>query len=236
MRSGGGQSQWCAHIWLWGPVASASVGVMMVTGAHVVGRPRKAAKVKTNNGSLLKLMSIEVVMLSNHFILCFLFPFLSVFLNIRVFSNELVFSSRGQSIVASASASVLSINIQGWFPLGLTGLISLLSKELSIVFSSTTVQKHLLRCSDFFVAQLSLPYMTTGKPSFVLVINSFRGKICCICLQSRSLWTVIPPAMWLLLVLCSSFLCLAISIRLAQLCKSVGSEPEAGLSYGAPKG
>ena len=63
--SGGGQSQWCARIWLWGPVAGASVGELMVAGAQVVGRPRKAAKAKTNNGSLLKLMSIELVMLSN---------------------------------------------------------------------------------------------------------------------------------------------------------------------------
>ena len=63
--SGGGQSQWCAHTWLWGPVAGASVGEMMVTGAQVVGRPRKAAKTETNTGSLLKLMSIELVMLSS---------------------------------------------------------------------------------------------------------------------------------------------------------------------------
>ena len=55
----------------------------------------------------------------------------------------------GQSI--GASASVLSIDIQGWFPLGLTGLISLLSKGLSRVFSSTTIQKH-----QFFRAQPSL--------------------------------------------------------------------------------
>ena len=51
-------------------------------------------------------------------------------------------SSGGQSIGASASASVLPKNIQGWFPLGLTGLISLQSNELSRVFSHTTVQKH----------------------------------------------------------------------------------------------
>ena len=51
-----------------------------------------------------------------------------------------LFLSGGQSI--GASASVLPINIQGWFPLGLTGLISLLSKRLLRVFSSTTVQKH----------------------------------------------------------------------------------------------
>ena len=59
--------------------------------------------------------------------------------------------SGGQSIRASASASVLPMNIQDWFALGLTGLISLLSKGLSRVFSNTTVQKH-----QFLGAQLSL--------------------------------------------------------------------------------
>ena len=61
------------------------------------------------------------------------------------------FASGGQSIRVSASASVLLMNIQDWFPLGLTGLISLQSKGLSRVFSSTTVQKH-----QFFGVQLSL--------------------------------------------------------------------------------
>ena len=60
------------------------------------------------------------------------------------FQMSQFFTSGGQSIGASASASVLPVNIQGWFPLGLTGLISLLSKGLSRVFSNTTVQKHLL--------------------------------------------------------------------------------------------
>ena len=55
-----------------------------------------------------------------------------------------LFASGGQSIGASASASVLLMNIQGWFSLGLTGLISLHSQGLSRVFSSTTVQKHQL--------------------------------------------------------------------------------------------
>ena len=62
-----------------------------------------------------------------------------------------LFSSGGQSIGVSASASVLPMNIQGWFPLGLTGWISLQSKRLSRVFSNTTVQRH-----KFFSAQLSL--------------------------------------------------------------------------------
>ena len=58
------------------------------------------------------------------------------------FPMSQIFTSAGQSIGGSASASVLPMNIQGWFPLGLTGLISLLSKGLSRVFSSTTVQTH----------------------------------------------------------------------------------------------
>ena len=73
---------------------------------------------------LLKLMSIESVMASNHLILCcslLLLP--SVFLSIRIFSNESALHISGQSIGASASSSVFPMNIQGWFPLGLTGLI-----------------------------------------------------------------------------------------------------------------
>ena len=57
--------------------------------------------------------------------------------SIRVFSSESALASGGQSIGASASASVLPMNIQGWFPLGLTGFISLLSKGLSRVFSTS---------------------------------------------------------------------------------------------------
>ena len=80
------------------------------------------------------------------------------------FSMSQIFPSDGQSIGASASASVLPMNIQGWFPLGLAGLVSLLAKELSRVFSSTTVWKHqFFWHSAFFAVQLSHPYMTTGK-------------------------------------------------------------------------
>ena len=67
------------------------------------------------------------------------------------FLRSQFFASGGQDIGAYASASVLPMNIQVWFPLGLNGLISLLSKGLSRVFSNTTVQKH-----QFFSAQLSL--------------------------------------------------------------------------------
>ena len=88
----------------------------------------------------------------NHLIFChplLLLP--SIFPSIRAFSNELALTSGGQSIGASVSASVLPMNIQGWLPLGLTSLISLQSKGLSRVFSSTTIWKH-----QFFSAQLSL--------------------------------------------------------------------------------
>ena len=61
-----------------------------------------------------------------------------------------LFASGGQSTGASASASVLPMNIQGWFPLWLTGLISLLSKELLRVFSSTTVWQHQFFSTQFF--------------------------------------------------------------------------------------
>ena len=70
-----------------------------------------------------------------------------------------VFASGGQSIGASDSASVLSMYIQDWFPLELSGLISLLSKGLTRVFSSTTDQRN----QFFFMLQLSHSYMTTGK-------------------------------------------------------------------------
>ena len=104
----------------------------------------------TNSQSLLKRMSFESVMPSNHLILCrpLLLP-PSIFLSIRVISNESVLHISWPTY--SASASPLTINIQDWFPLEVTGLISLQWKGLSRVFSNTTVQKH-----QFFSAHLSL--------------------------------------------------------------------------------
>ena len=80
------------------------------------------------------------------------------------FPMSQLFTSGGQNIGVSASASVLPMNIQGWFPLGWTGLVSLQSKGLSTVFSNTTVQKHQsFRNSAFFITQFAHPYRTTGK-------------------------------------------------------------------------
>ena len=136
----------------------------------------------TNSRSLLKLMSIESVLPSNHLILCH--PLLlppSIFPSIRVFSNESVLHSGGQSIRALASTSILPRNIQDWFLLGLTGLISLWSREVSRVFSNTTVQKaSILWCSAFFMVQLAHPYMTTGK-NIALTRWTFVGKVMSLC-------------------------------------------------------
>ena len=97
-------------------------------------------------------MSIESVMPSNHLILChplLLLP--SVFPSIRVFSGVTTLCIMWPKYWSfSASASVFPVNIQGWFPLGLTGLI-LPSKGLSRIFSSTSFWKH-----QFFSAQPSL--------------------------------------------------------------------------------
>ena len=93
--------------------------------------------------SLLKFISTDLVMPSNHLNLCHLLLFLpSIFPSIRVFPMNWLFTSGGQSIGASVSAAVLPMNIQGWFALGWTGFISLLSRGLSRVFSSTTFWKH----------------------------------------------------------------------------------------------
>ena len=105
----------------------------------------------TNTRSLLKLMSIKSVMPSNHLILCH--PLLlppSIFPSIRVFFNESVIHIRWPKYWSFSFTSILPKNIQDWFPFGLTGLISLLSKELSRIFSNTTVQKY-----QFFGTQLS---------------------------------------------------------------------------------
>ena len=99
---------------------------------------RQASLSITNSWSSLRLTSIESVMPSSHLILCrplLLLP--SIFPSIRVCSNESVLHIRWQS--TGASASVLPMNIQDWFPLGWTGWISLHSKGLSKVFSNTTV-------------------------------------------------------------------------------------------------
>ena len=119
----------------------------------------------TNSQSLFKLMSTELVMPSNHS--SSVVPFsshLQSFPASGSFQMSPFFMSGDQSIGVSASTSVLPMNIQDWFPLGLTGWISLQSKGLS----KSLLQHHsskasILWCLAFFIVQLSHPYMTTGK-------------------------------------------------------------------------
>ena len=109
------------------------------------------------------------------------------------FPESQLFESGGQSFGASASAIVLPMNIQDWFPLGLTSWISLQSKGLSRVFSNTTVQKH-----QFFSAQPSLwsnshmsnSYMTTGKPVSLTVLC----LVDLLCPTLNDPWTVVLQA------------------------------------------
>ena len=103
----------------------------------------------TNSWSLLKLMSIKLVMSSKHLILCHPLPPL-IFPSIRVFSNESVLHIRRPKYWSFSFSISPSSEYLDWFPLGVTGLI-LQSKGLSRVFSNTTVQKH-----QFFSAQPSL--------------------------------------------------------------------------------
>ena len=124
--------QWLSCVWLFMPSWTAA---------------RLASLSITNSWSLLKLMSIESVMptvgdadpLSSPSP-----PTLNLSQPSGSFPMSQFFALGGQSFGVSASASVLPMNIQDWFPLGLTGFISLQSKGLSRVFSSTTVQNHQL--------------------------------------------------------------------------------------------
>ena len=126
----------------------------------------------------LKLISIDLVMPSNHLILCH--PFSSCLQSFPAsgsFPLSRLFTSCGQSIGDSASASNLPMNIQGWFPVGWTGLISLQSKGLSRVFSSTTVPKHhFFSAQPFLLSSSHIRNMTTGK-TIALTIGIFVGKV-----------------------------------------------------------
>ena len=127
---------WIPELWNLQDTNVYVVFVQLLSRVRLFVTPLTAARqapLSTVSWSLLKFMSIESVILSNHLILCCLFLLLlpSVLLSIRVFFNKLL--------------------IQDWFMLGLTGLISLQWKELLRVFFRTTIQKH-----QFFGAQPSL--------------------------------------------------------------------------------
>ena len=149
----------------WNRVSSYVVVVQLQNCVRHFATPRTAAcqapPSSTVSWSLLKFMSVESVMLSNHFILCcslFLLP--SILPSIKVFSYET--ESGGQS--TGASASVLPMNIQDWFPLGWTSLNLLAVQEtLKSLLQHHSSKASILHHSAFFIVQLSHPYMTTGK-------------------------------------------------------------------------
>ena len=146
-------------------------------------------------------MCIRLVMPSNHLILCQPLLFLpSIFPSSRVFSIRQFFTSCGQSIGVSASASVLPTNIEGWFPLGWTSWISLQSKRLSRVVSNTS-KASILQCSAFFIVQLSHPYLTTGK-TIALTRRTFVGKVMSLLFKvlSRLVVTFLPRSKRLLIL------------------------------------
>ena len=92
------------------------------------------------------------------------------------FPTSHFFASGGQSIGVLASASVLPMNIQDWFPLGWTGWISLLSGNLKSLLQHHSSKASILQCSAFFIVQLSHPYMMTGKTR-ALTRWIFVGKV-----------------------------------------------------------
>ena len=125
---------------------------------------RQAYLFFTISQSLLKFMSIVSMMSSNHLILCN--PFSSCpqsFPASGSFPVSWLFPSDDQSTGTSASASTLAMNIQGWFPLRLTGLISLLSKGLNSLLQHHNLKASILWHWAFFIIQLLHPYMTTGE-------------------------------------------------------------------------
>ena len=131
----------------------------------------------TNSRNLLKLMSIESVMPSNHLILCHPLLLPSIFPSVRVFSNESVLHtmwpkdwSFSFNISSSNEYSGLSSFRMDWLDLlAVQGTLKSLRQHHSSKAS-------ILRCSVFFIVQLSHPYMTTGK-TIALTRQTFVGKV-----------------------------------------------------------
>ena len=133
----------------------------------------------TISQSLLRLMSIESMMPSNQLILCLpLLPLPSIFPTIRAFPMSQLFVSGGQIIGASASASVLSKNIQGWF--SRIEWVDLLAVQgtLKCLLQHHSSKASILWQSAFFRVQLSHPYRTTGKTIALYLYGPLLAKWC----------------------------------------------------------
>ena len=108
-----------------------------------------------------------------------------------------LFVSSVQSVGASVSASVLLMNIQDWFPLGLTGWISFRSKGLKSFLQHHSSKASILRRSAFFTVQLSHPYMTTGK-TIALTRWTFVGKVMSLLFNMLSKFVIAFHKQWCL--------------------------------------
>ena len=154
-----------------------SSSVQLLRRVRLFATPRTAARQASLSWSLLKLMSIESVMPSNHLILChplLLLP--SIFPSIRVFSKESTLRMRWTKYWSFSFSISPSNEHPGLISFRMDWLVSLQSKRLSRVFCNTIVQRH-----QFFGTQLSLwsnshPYMTTGKTT-ALTRQNFVGKV-----------------------------------------------------------
>ena len=133
----------CIWVWVWEESFSS---VQSLSRVRLFATPwiavRQVSLSITNSRSLLKLMSIKLVMPSSHLILCRFSSCPQALPASESFPMSHLFTWGGQSIGVSALASILPMNTQNWSPLEWTGWISLQSKRLSRVFSNTTVQKH----------------------------------------------------------------------------------------------
>ena len=163
---------------------------------------RQASLSINNSLGLLKLMSIELVMPST--ISFYVIPFFSCLQSSPASGSFLMnwlFASGGQSIGASASASVLLINTQDWFPLGLTDFDLLAGQgTLKSLLQYHSSKASILWHSAFFIVQLSHPYMTTGK-TIALTRWTFIGKVISLVLNmlSRLVITFLPRSKRLLI-------------------------------------
>ena len=156
----------------------------------------------TNSQSLLKLMSIESVMPSNHLILCcpFLLP-LPIFSSIRVFSNEPVLCSRWPKYWSYNFSISPSNEYSGLISFRVDWLDLLVVQEtLKSLLRPHSSEASILQYSAFFTVQFSHPYMTTGK-TIALTTRTFVGKVMSLLLNmlSRLVTTFIPRSKHLLI-------------------------------------
>ena len=155
----------------------------------------------TNSQSLLKLMSIDSMMVSKYLIVCHpLFLLTSIFSIIRVFSNETALRIRWPEYWSYSFSISSSNEYSGLISFGWTGWVSLQSKGLSRVFSNTTLQASILQCSAYFIVQISHPYVTTGK-TIALTRWTFVGKVTSLLFNmlSRLVITFLPRSKRLLI-------------------------------------